>query len=150
MVEKVSLEEKEEKKPSLFARHEKEPTGTIADLSSQLINVSRRLRILEERYLNLRKKTQVSDQNMLSVQKNVSKELRATHDEMLEFRRDFMDLKDKVKLIVRELKTSAKSDELEIIKKYVNLWEPINFVTRGEVDTIVERAVKEKLEKTRK
>jgi len=150
MAEEAPPGAKEEKKPSIFARHEKEPTGTISDLSSQLINISRRLRILEERYLNLRKKTQVSDQNMLAIQKNVARELRATHDELLEFRRDFMDLKDKVKLIVRELKTSAKSDELEIIKKYVNLWEPINFVTRGEVDSIVERAVREKLEEKRK
>lgn len=145
MAEEAPPEIREEK-PPIFAKREKEAPGRVAELSSQLINVSRRLRILEERYLNLRKKTQVSDQNMLAIQKNVAKELKATHDELLEFRRDFVDLRDKVKLIVRELKTCAKSEEVEVIKKYVNLWEPINFVTRGEVNSIVKRALEEKAE----
>jgi len=115
------------------------PAAGMADLSSQLNNISRRLRVLEERYTNLRKKTQVSDQNMLKFNKTQSRELKAMDSEVVDFRREFLDLKDKIKLIVKELKDCAKSDQVMVLEKYINLWEPANFVTRNEVERIIEQ-----------
>jgi len=118
----------------------------IADVSNQIGNLSRRLRMIEERYTTIRNKTQMTDQNMLQTHKDMSRSLKATNDELLELKREFMDLKDKVKLIVKELKDTADSDDLKTLQKYVELWEPINFVTKEQVKRLIQDAVEEKIE----
>ena len=139
----------EEKKHGFFGgKREDAPGQSIADLSMQISNLSRRLRILEERYTALRKKTQDTDQMVLGFSKEVSSEMKASHSELVDFRREFYDLRDKVKLIVKELKECAKADELKELERYLNLWEPMQFVTRNEVDRLVEEKVAERLART--
>jgi len=139
----------EEKKHGFFGgKREDAPGQGIADLSMQISNLSRRLRILEERYTTLRKKTQDTDQMVLSFSKEVSSEMKASHSELVDFRREFYDLRDKVKLIVKELKECAKADELKVLERYLNLWEPMQFVTRNEVDRLVEEKIDERLTRT--
>jgi hypothetical protein len=136
----------EEKKHGLFGgKREEAPSVSLSDLSMQINNLSRRLRILEERYTALRKKTQDTDQGVLNLNRELSKELKLSHSELVDFRREFYDLRDKVKLIVKELKECAKTDEVKVLENYINLWEPVNFVTRNEVGKIVEDKVEEKL-----
>lgn len=107
------------------------------DLNAELNSVSRKLRLLEDRYSNLHKKTTVSEQNLISYNKRQNNELKLVNQEMLELRRMIDSLDSKLLLIIKELKISAKKEEVELLKKYVNLWEPIKFVTRKEVETIV-------------
>lgn len=136
----------EKKHTGLFGgKHEDAGSVSASDLSMQLNNVSRRLRILEERYTALRKKTQATDETALNTNKELRTELKATHAEFVEFRREFYDLRDKVKLIVKELKECAKTDEVKILENYINLWEPVNFVTRNDVKKIVEEKIEELL-----
>ena len=35
------------------------------------------------------------------------------------------------------MKTSAKRDEVKVHEKYINLWNPVKFVTQNEVESIV-------------
>ncbi|RMF05120.1 hypothetical protein D6764_05535, partial [Candidatus Woesearchaeota archaeon] len=49
-------------------------SGSLNDVVSMLNSINRRLRILEDRYSNLRRKTQVTDQNMLSNTKRFTNE----------------------------------------------------------------------------
>ena len=121
------------KKTGLFAPKPK--TGvdlnkSVADLAGELNNVSRRLMVLEERYTSIRKKTQVTDQNMLNNNKKVMTEIQTIHSEMDDIKKQITDIIDKMKIIVRELKECAKSQEVAVLQKYINLWQPINFITR--------------------
>ncbi|MBI4149901.1 hypothetical protein HY488_00695 [Candidatus Woesearchaeota archaeon] len=136
----------EKKHAGLFGGKHDEAAGvSVSDLSMQLNNLSRRLRILEERYTSLRKKTQDTDQTILNVNKQLTSELKATHSELVDFRREFYDLRDKTKLIVKELKECAKTDEVKVLENYINLWEPVNFVTKAMVEKIVDDRIEEKL-----
>lgn len=122
------------KKPGLFAprpkKQEVDIHRAVSDLAGELNNIGRRLIILEERYTNIRKKTQVTDQNMLSNNKRVMTEIQTTHTEMDELRKQIADIIDKMKIIVRELKECAKHQEVAVLQKYINIWEPVNFITR--------------------
>ena len=99
--------------------------------------------MIEERYTNIRSKTQLSDQNILDLNKSLNKNTKATNAEILELKKDFENLKEKVKLIVKELKDTAKSEDVQMLEKYVNLWEPVNFVTKRDVERIVEDKLQE-------
>ncbi len=121
------------KKPGLFAPKPKQNPDLdkqVAEVSGELNNISRRLRVIEERYTNLRKKTQVTDQNMLTANKRVMTEVQTAHEQVDEMKKDLQDMKDKFKIMIRELKECAKHQDVEVLQKYINMWEPINFITR--------------------
>jgi hypothetical protein len=107
------------------------------DLNAELNSISRKLRLLEDRYSNLHKKTTVSEQNLISYNKRQNNEIKLINSELLDLRRIIDNLDSKLLIIIKELKLCAKKEEVDLLKRYVNLWEPIRFVTRKEVETIV-------------
>ncbi len=111
----------------------------VAELSTQINAVGTRIRIIEERYLNLRKKTQVTDANMLEVHKRMEHEIKAINNDLLEMRREIDDLRDKMKVMVHEVMDSARKEDLDVVKKYLDLWEPVKFVTTEDVEKIAQR-----------
>lgn len=132
---------------SFFGKHETELSPVaLTDLSNQINNLSRRLRILEERYTNLRRNTQLTDQNILRFSKDFQRDISVASSDLSEMRRDFFDLRDKVRLIVKELVECAKTEEVKVLERYINMWDPMKFVTREEVDKIVEGKIEEKLD----
>ena len=126
----------------MFGKHETEVSPiALTDLSNQINNLSRRLRILEERYTNLRKNTQLTDQNILKISKDFQREISAATSDATDLRRDFLDLKDKVRLIVKELVECAKTEEVKVLERYINMWDPVKFITKNDVERIVEDKV---------
>ena len=113
----------------------------LVQVSNELNNVSRRVRIMEERYINLRRKTQVTDQNMLLNNRRFANELKAVSDDVKEIKRNVLELNTKLKLIVKELRECAKKEDLNVLQKYIELWEPLNFVTRNEVEKLIQEAL---------
>ena len=129
---------------SLFKKKE-EPAGpTVSDVLNQVNVLDRRLRILESRYTDLNRKAQVTEKNMLNERKIVTGEIRSMDSDILDLKRQINDLKNKVEMIISELKTAARKEDLEAIRKYVELWEPVNFVTRNEVENIINEKLGEK------
>ena len=65
--------------------------------------------------------------------------------------RDWYEIKDKILELVKELKTNAKRDEVKVLEKYINYWNPAKFVTQNEVEAIVKEIIKKiKAEKPKK
>mgnify|MGYP001616678312 CR=1 FL=1 len=113
----------------------------ISSLTEEIRNLSRRLRIIEERYTNLRTKQQVIEQNMLSRHKQVTTEIKTTNSDMHELKTEITEIKDRLLLIIKELKECAKKEEVKVLEKYINLWDPVNFITRNEIEGIVKEIV---------
>ena len=42
----------------------------------------------------------------------------------------------------------AKTEDVQVLDRYINLWEPANFVTRTEVEKIVDEAINRVLQET--
>ena len=114
---------------------------TQEDISSDIVNLSRRVRILEERNTNMQNRMEIIEQNMLSRHKHVTTELKTMLFELSELNKEVNELKNKMLLFVKELQMTAKKEEIGILKKYIDLWEPVNFVTHGEVEDLVQQAV---------
>ncbi len=142
-----SAPKKEEKAHSgFFSRHPAAtPATNLNEISMQMSSISRRMRLLEERYTTLRKKTQLSDQNMLGLQKELHRNVTTFSEEMTDLRKEFLELRDTVRIIIKEIKDCAKTDEVKVLENYINLWDPIKFVTRDEVGRIVKEALDERL-----
>ncbi len=115
-----------------------QPSGpNVEDVMQELNMIGRRLRVLEERYSGFDKRMQNSEQNMISNHRNLNTEIKTTMDDIKEIKKEVYELKDKLRLVIMEMKNFARKEEVKVIEKYVNLWEPVNFVTRNQVEKIV-------------
>jgi len=111
------------------------PTET----SSVLRDLTRRLRVIEERYTNIRKNIQVNEQNMLATNKKLMTEVKTVSMEVSDIKKGFHQLKEEINMIVHDLRETAKKEEVKILEKYIKLWEPLNFVTRQELEAYAKK-----------
>ncbi len=106
--------------------------------SQELINVlgkvSSNLKILEDRYSNLRRKTQLTDQVLIETQRGFAKDKRLINEDLLEIKKKIQDLTDDLDEMKKELKEAVSLDDFMVLKKYIDYWEPLRFVTRKEVE----------------
>ena len=108
------------------------------DIGRDVMELSRKSRISEERVLSLRKKLQMIEHNMLANQKRLLAEIKYINEEVMEIKRSMEDFKGKMLTFARELQESAKREDLAVLEKYINLWDPMNFISRREVDRIID------------
>ena len=117
------------------------------DLGINLNETIRRIRINEEKTNNISRRQQMSDQNMINHFKKLNHEEQTINDDVLEIKKEINKLKNTIDIIIRELKITARREDVLVLQKYLNLWEPVNFVTQSEVEKIVIRVLSEKAEK---
>ena len=113
------------------------PGPDMRDVISHMNSVTRRLRVLEERYTNLGSKNQLTDQNMLSHSKKTYTEIKDINLEITAIKSELARLKDTIRLIVADLRDCARREDIEVLEKYLKLWEPVRFVTQSQVERIV-------------
>lgn len=120
-------------------------THDIGDMAQdQLRSMSRRLRILEERYANQRKSHQVLEHNVLSENKKLYALLQSLQRDLEDIKKQLYDMKQKVDVLAGELASAAKREDVVVLEKYINLWEPVNFVTRTEVEKLINLIIDKK------
>ncbi len=113
-------------------------------MNDQLRSMSRRLRILEERYANQRKSHQVLEHNMLSENKKLHGALQSIQTDMDSLKKQLYEMKQKIDILGGEVAAAAKREDVIVLEKYINLWEPVNFVTRNEVEKLINSIIEKK------
>ncbi len=111
-------------------------------LTEDISNLGRRLRLLEEGFTNIRGALQVTEQNMLGKNKVFATDLRTLMSDISDIKQEIAEIKEKILDVVKELQTSAKRDEVRVLQKYINYWNPVKFVTQNEVEAIVKEILK--------
>ena len=135
----TGLFKKEEVSKHVKSKKEKPLDTRVIYLLKDLSNLSTKLRLLEERYANLRKKTQITDQNMLEAHSKISVEVKASNSDVDDLKHDLNNITNEIRLIVAELKETAKKEDVIIMQRYLDLWEPLNFVTRDELERMADQ-----------
>ena len=111
------------------------------DMRQELNSASRRMRLLEERTANLRRKIQLLEENMISQTKRVSADLKAALSEISDLRQQLSDFNDKAGEMMQNLEDVARKSDIAQIEHYLALWKPVDFVTQGEIEDIVKGIV---------
>ncbi len=110
-------------------------------------DLMRRIRLVEERMESLRKKLQLIEDNMLKNNRNFKDDVKHVKDENVDLKLKIKNINDDINLIIKELKSAPKKEDVEELKKYVSLWEPINFLTENDVKNLLDWKVEEVVEK---
>lgn len=117
----------------------------IEQIASIITDLDRRLRILEERYSNIRKKLQLTDQNILESERGFVKELKIINEDTLKLKKQVNDYAEKISIFDDEIRQAAKKTDVKLIEKYLDLWDPKNFVTRKELKEYLQQKEKMRL-----
>jgi len=117
------------------------PNGTSPEYI--LTDLNSRLRTLESKYSLLGERLLVVNQNMIEEYKKLLREIKTLDTEIKEVKKEIFNLKDTIKHMVKEISAFARKEELKILEKYINLWDPMKFVTEEEVKAFIKEAIKE-------
>ena len=120
----------ESNKPSFKSFKKNEEGIVLTDLASNL-------KILEDRVINLRRKTQFTDQNLLNAQRDFSKERRLIDEEIMDLKIMIKELNESFGLMSSELKNTAKIKDFMVLNKYIDFWEPVNFLTKDRAEELI-------------
>lgn len=123
-------------KKGMFGKSQPEMPD-ISGMTGELNSVSRRLRLLEESSANLRRFFQVTEENTIARNKHYTAELKTVTSDISEIRKEMQDIREKLSLVIKELQSVARKDEVKVLEKYINLWNPIKFVSQNEIDGII-------------
>ena len=121
--------------------------GDVSNVTTDINTLSRRLRLLEEGFTNLRRFFQVTEENVISKNKHFSVEIKTLTSDINEIRKELQELREKLMLVIRELQTVARKEEVKVLEKYINLWNPIKFVTQNEVEQIINEVLDKRNDK---
>jgi len=106
--------------------------------SEQLNAIAARVRISEERYGELRKMLLVVEQNMISNHKKAMNEVKSLQNEFNEIKRTISAVEDKIITIIKELRLTARKEDIDVLKRYLELWDPVKFITNEQVEKIID------------
>jgi len=106
-------------------------------VTKQMDELMRRLRLLEERYSGLRKKTQFTEQNMLKDAKELFAEIKVIHESISELKSDLSIINEKMIKLRQEVKSSVKKTDFNVLAKYIDYWQPLNYITKEEAEKLI-------------
>jgi chromosome segregation ATPase len=133
---------------TLFGQKSKDTNKVEEDIrliSSGISNLSRRVRVLEDQQQNLRRKLDVTEQNIANINKKFRNEVKVLESEINEVKHAITDIDNKILILIKEIRMSAKKEDVDVLEKYINLWEPIQFITRKEAEKIIIEEIENKL-----
>jgi hypothetical protein len=73
---------------------EKKAEGAVSEMTGQLSTMARTVKIIEDKYYNLRKKVQINEENSIAQGKKINDEIKVMQSDILEIKRDVEDIKD--------------------------------------------------------
>lgn len=99
------------------------------------------LKGVEGKVNRLSRETETLKMNFTHKMTELVKELKLLNTELVTVKREREGLQSRMDLVIKELQMTAGKEEVLVLKKYIDLWNPIHFATQNDV----ERMVQEKL-----
>lgn len=113
-------------------------------IKTDVTDIAAKLKILEERYTNLAKRGRLAEENLLGFEKDIRTELRAFQKRVLESKKHISEIREKLDLIEADISKSVSKEELRVLEAYIDLWQPMNFITREEAEKLIKQKINDK------
>ncbi len=114
------------------------------NLSYVLSDMNARVRVLESKYSLFGERLLIINQNMIEEYKKTIRDMKSMQAELSELKKEVFYLKEVLNDFNKEFDMFARKDSVKILEKYINLWNPMNFVTEQDVISIIKREVSKK------
>src|SRR3989344_5222105 len=102
------------------------------------------LKGLESKANNLLREVDLIKNDFIKKNDDLRREVKTLNGELLEMKREQEKTLQKMDLIIKELKQTAGVEEVQTLRRYVELWNPLTFVTQRDLERTVELKMEEK------
>ena len=102
--------------------------------SKALLSVTQRQKDLESKIDLADEKIELLDHNAIANFKKITLDIKSLRADILDLRQDIDSIKEFNMRVSKQLKIMTTKDEVAKLEKYIDLWNPIEFVTREEYE----------------
>jgi hypothetical protein len=117
------------------------PAQPIAMPSPQISGLATRVKLVEERYANLVKRNQITEESLLGFERDMKAELRAISSQTVTLRKHLQEIMGKLDGMQGELSAVVHKHEFQTVERYLDLWQPMQFITREEAKRLIADAM---------
>lgn len=128
------------KEKLIEVKKEKKPDARIA-VNNQIVNISRRIQIIESKTDNIIEKNQIFEKNFLNVSQNMKKDTIKINSDINDIKENIKKINNTLKLVIEELKLRAKVSDFKVLEKYIEFFSPLKYVTMDEVQSLINDAI---------
>jgi hypothetical protein len=111
------------------------------DLHRRFFSFSNRISSIEKRTNSIDDQLKMIESDSVEKHKEVIKSLRAAKDEIGNFRAEIEEFKKQSERLIKRLSEFASKESVKVLEKYINLWTPMKFTTKNEVENLIESAL---------
>ena len=111
-------------------------------------DIERRLRLIEDRLNILRQLIENLERNLIDKDKKVDSKLNQLNQDIEYLKKQINDINIKINAISNQLPLFATNERIEVIERYLDLLNPFEFVTKREVERMIDERIKEMLKKS--
>lgn len=124
------------------------PEEIQTDIASFITELANRIKSIERKQDFLTEKLLMINQNLIQEYKKLTSTLKSKSEELDQLKKEFSELKNVLKHLTEEAVRFARKEDLDALENYINLWNPLKFVTEQDLKKILEE-VKKHASKTR-
>jgi len=114
----------------------------LGDTSSVLNNLNGRMRLLEERFMQLRENLELLNENLMDGHKDVLKRIKNLDNEIKGLKKENLELTNTTNHIIKEVGLFARKDSVRVLEKYISMWDPLKFTTEEDVKNLIKEQIK--------
>ncbi len=114
------------------------------DFTQAMNELANRLRVLEGKHGTYAEKLLVMNQNMIEEYKKTMSEFKVIRQSLADMTKDIDAVKNVVKHLSDEAGKFAKNQDVKVLQKYVDYWNPMNFMTEKDVLILVDKVLGKK------
>ncbi len=81
---------------------------------------------------------------MITEYKKLLTDIRLLNGDIKEIKTELFNIKETLKQVIEETQRLARKEDVKVLEKYINLWNPMNFVSEKEVKIIIEQNLRKK------
>lgn len=109
--------------------------------SKAILTVTQRQKDLESSVDLLNDKFEMLDHNSVANFKKVSVDIKNLRDDLHDIKEDIKAIKEFNAKVAKQMRLMAGADEVAKLEKYIDLWDPMSFVTREELENSQKKTV---------
>lgn len=98
---------------------------------------------LESKVNNLLREVDILKNDFINRANKLNKDFKTLSDDLMEVRHEQEKINQKMVLIINELKQTAGKEEVDTLKRYLEYWNPLNFVTQKDLEKAIESKIAE-------
>ncbi|HLC85491.1 MAG TPA: hypothetical protein VJH22_06895 [Candidatus Nanoarchaeia archaeon] len=119
------------------------PPPQAGGTSEDLAVLARRLRLLEERYSRVENNLRNLEDHLNNTSRDFNRLLGKVKSDLATQNKSVEQMQERMLMFIKELELLAKKDDVEVIKKYLNYWEPMKFIQASQVEKVVKELLSE-------